>query len=171
MTGHRQESSNWGQRESDTQHDMTKRSKTLGIAITQHDRQSHKRQAETQGIDKPGTDHKGDAVKEYKTEGAVSRDDSGGDFPDGCPWIQGVEFCVQPAIEGHGGTTRKDHAADHEKEREPKSRYGTKIERPGRAYKLTLGGEMLSDRVKYPQKKPDQRKGHRKDRMGEFYQA
>ena len=84
--------------------------KALGIAITQHYQQSHRRQIKAKTIDKKTAEHEQQAGDDSKPQSTIRFDDTSGNFTNRRPGVFGIKLPIQVAVKRHGRTSGKDHA-------------------------------------------------------------
>src|SRR5580698_4344158 len=138
---------------------MAKWREPFRIAIPQYHRKRHKRQPETKRIDEPGATDKQRTIDHHKPQGRILRNDPRRDLPDRRPRIHSVPLYVEPAVECHRRTPRKDHTKDDLDQ-------PTKHKIPPQNNK-TPPRSNVQWKLFQPQEKPDHRKRHRKNRMRE----
>src|SRR5580658_2163607 len=107
MPGYHQISADRGQSQSQPQNQMTKRSKTLGSAIPQYHKQSHRRQEKTKRINKPGSSYKQQAVSNSKRQSRSRADPARGYITLLGPRVFSINIPIQITVKRHSRVSRE----------------------------------------------------------------
>ncbi len=88
----------------------------FGVGVEEHDGECHGREQQGEAVELGGREEEERGAEEREPADEAAGEQTGGDSSGGGAGVGGVEGGVGPAIEGHAGGARENHADDDPEE-------------------------------------------------------